>query len=427
MEEKTPVTAQSEQYAESQGTFDERWDRYCRLRDTACQMVIFGALENQALPFSRSPLRQSQPDEGAAVSVSEAADPFNSLLRDVWWVCCDADMASAADCVAVEPAATTSGAGGGEDSTNGQSASDRSFSQSDACGREAPCQPEHAGNCEGESAPSAVVHPGAAWRLDASHGVAPAPHRPKLTGTARKEFSADSDTPVLSYRVDERAEALSPPHFATTDAAATAAPLFPLEDAYRQLRDHLFPVSDERPQAVAWLGAAGVEDGASVLVALAKALAERGSANRVLLIDADFEMFALSRRFKRPGSAGLGDVVAGKRPWRQTVLPSALAQIDILPCGSLCDRPLATLNGAYWLRLLAELKDAYRYILIDAGTPDQPSLAPLLQVVDSTYMLVEFDRTSRADVAATVGQLRRWGVANLATVMVGLPANELVA
>lgn len=405
-----------------QGTFDERWDRYCRLRDTACQVLIYGQFDSSALTAGAAAQRAANAP-GQNAGSETVSDGLVTSQADRWLISCEADMAAAVECTAaidniprpaapmvpppatVEDSATTTA----KDSQPAQATEDKAASD------------------QAVEKPADAATSGPSWRLDASHQAAPAPHRPKLAFGAPQPVADEPKANTWSYRVDAGAEAISPPHFATAGVATGGTPLYPIEDAYRQLRDKLFPSNHEQPLALAWLGAQSVEESASVVTALAKALAERGPANRVLLIDADFEAFSLSRRFKRPGSAGLGDVVAGKRPWRNVVLPTALAQIDILPCGSLCDRPLATLNGAYWTRLFEELKESYRYILIDAGTADQPGLAPLLQVVDATYMLVEFDRTTRAEVAASVAQLRRWGVANLATVMVGIPANELVA
>ncbi len=441
MEDQSPVTERSEPHQGGQGTFDERWDRYCRLRDTACQLIIYGELESPVSPAIPSPLQAGDADlsrstpPGPARSDDQGDGSIGPPGTD-WWVCCEADMAMEVECVGAAADSACAMPGPGDHAHPAQATSGHEGAQATASGAAAApaAQPEggaddvaSSGRAAGETAQRETAPPGGSWRLDAGHRATPAPHRPKLAVGAAWQSSGGPAGVDVSYRIDAAAESLSPPHFATADASLRGAPLFPLDDAYRHLRERLFPDLDDRPQVVAWLGTQGVDDGASILTALAKALAERGAPDRVLLVDADFEMFSLSRRFRRPGSAGLGDVVAGKRPWRQTILPTALAQIDILPCGSLCDRPLATLNGAYWSRLFAQWKEAYRYVLIDAGTAEQSGLAPLLQAVDATYMLVEFDRTTRSEAAATVEQLRRWGVANLATVMVGIPANELVA
>lgn len=417
MEEPSPVAKHTEQSQKDLGTFDERWDRYCRLRDTACQLFIYGQFDSSALTPAPAAQRATNAP-GQVVGGEEVSDGLVAPQADRWLISCEADMAAAVECTAAidnipRPAAPT--------------ASPPAAEATVAESQPVPATEDKAANDVAADKPADAATAGTSWRLDASHQAAPAPHRPKLAFGTPQPVAGEPAAHAWSYRVDAGPEAISAPHFTTAGVASGGTPLYPIEDAYRQLRDRLFPSNNERPQALAWLGAQSVEESASVVTALAKALAERGPANRVLLVDADFEAFSLSRRFKRPGSAGLGDVVAGKRPWRNVVLPTALAQIDILPCGSLCDRPLATLNGAYWTRLLEELKESYRFILIDAGTADQPGLAPLLQVVDATYMLVEFDRTTRAEVAASVAQLRRWGVANLATVMVGIPANELVA
>jgi len=410
------VAKHTEPSQKEPGTFDERWDRYCRLRDTACQMLIYGQFDSSTLAAAPVAKHVGVPEDVA--SGGELAAGLVAPQADRWLVSCEADMASDVACTTAIDNIPRPVAAAVERPEPAKSSPEASAGVEESAHVTEDAAPE-------KTADDATS--GTAWRLDASHASAPAPHRPKANFGAPQNTAGEPAAHTWSYRVDTGAEAIAPPHFATAGMVTGGTPLYPIEDAYRQLRDRLFAANEDRPLALAWVGAPSVEDAASVVTALAKALAERGPSNRVLLVDADFEAFSLSRRFKRPGSAGLGDVVAGKRPWRNVVLPTALAQIDILPCGSLCDRPLATLNGAYWTRLLEELKETYRFILIDAGTADQPGLASLLQVVDATYMLVEFDRTTRAEVADTVAQLRQWGVANLATVMVGIPANELVA
>ena len=395
------------------------WDRYCRLRETFLSVVIHASVESltarQSSPQLRADAGHTFPkplgkiwDRGAGRPQEPSPTSPEVILaiepQPCWVFSADVDMAIAA--VVVPP----------------------------------------------ETAPPELSLPSPTFRVDDAHAEVAPPHRTTPVAAADKPqvvesvndgtnqpstdtsdtavataSAASTQTPGKDHYLDGAVRSLPGPHFASrVSAGIRGGALFPIDDVYRNLRDHIMPHEAAGPLALAWMGAQALEDGASLLTGLAASLAERGDDCQVLLVDADFQVFSLSRRFRRPGSPGLGDVVAGKKTWLEAVLPTALAQIDVLPCGSLCDQQLAMLASGYWQRLLAEWKARYQYIVIDAGTPDQPSLASLLQAVDSTYVVVEYDRTSRPAMASAVDQLRRWGAANLATVMVGVPDMEYV-
>ncbi len=456
---KTPVATPTDGERKPSDGPDQRWERYCRLRETSLSIMVHGNFEAAPAVGAQPALRL---DAGMAslkpggphwLNAPAARAAGDSVLPEPdldWRFSSEVDMtidvvfplpvaeSAPPEPVPVErePAETSQGEVAPIGTADGKTSSRAKTA-------EAISIPTAAGPAESKSAlkfrvdqaakSSQAAGPhlagGAAQGTKATSTdsqVNPTAGAPAVDTLRLLAVSAGNDSDEKVHRVDAQAEPLAGPHF-LNPVIATGGALFPIDDAYRQLRDYILPHTPDGSTALAWLGAQPLEDGASLLTALAAALAERGPGNQVLLVDADFQLFSLSRRFRRPGSAGLGDIIAGKKPWRDAVLPTALAQIDVLPCGSLCDPQLATLTSGYWQRLLSEWKSSYRYIVIDAGSPEQPNLAAMLQAVDATYLVVEYDRTSRQGLTAAVDQLRRWGAVNLASVMVGVPAAEYVA
>jgi tyrosine-protein kinase Etk/Wzc len=109
---------------------------------------------------------------------------------------------------------------------------------------------------------------------------------------------------------------------------------------------------------------------------LAAVVAQSGQ--RVLLIDADMRKGYLHRVFGLQPQAGLSELLTGRSKLRETIVPSGIAQLDIISCGQSAPNPSELLMHANFSRLLDEVGGLYDLVIID--TP------PILAVTDAALV-----------------------------------------
>lgn len=109
---------------------------------------------------------------------------------------------------------------------------------------------------------------------------------------------------------------------------------------------------------------------------LAAVVAQSGQ--RVLLIDADMRKGYLHRVFGLQPQAGLSELLTGRSKLREAIVPSGIAQLDIISCGQSAPNPSELLMHANFSRLLDEVGGLYDLVIID--TP------PILAVTDAALV-----------------------------------------
>jgi succinoglycan biosynthesis transport protein ExoP len=86
----------------------------------------------------------------------------------------------------------------------------------------------------------------------------------------------------------------------------------------------------------------------------------------------------------------------------------APGNLDVIPCGLPPERPAELLEAPALARLLEELRERYDVVIVDTP-PVLPVADPLIvaRVVDGVVIVPRVGRTTRGQLARTVGLLRR--------------------
>lgn len=150
-------------------------------------------------------------------------------------------------------------------------------------------------------------------------------------------------------------------------------------------------------------------EGKSLTVhALALALALLGK--RVLVIDADMRRPVQHRLFRLTPGHGISEVLTGQAQVRDVILDSGVAGVALLPCGAVPPNPAELLSTRALDTLLANVRDDYDTLLIDAppilGLDDTPLLAAKAQ---ASLLVVEWGRNHHGGLRTAVDRLRRSG------------------
>ena len=103
---------------------------------------------------------------------------------------------------------------------------------------------------------------------------------------------------------------------------------------------------------------------------------------KVLLIDCDLRKPSIHKKFKLSNIKGLSEVILGREKLLETI-QAYNATLDILTSGKIPPNPSEMLGSENMKRLLAELKEHYAYIILDAP--------PVLAVTDAQILGTKAD------------------------------------
>src|SRR5450756_765636 len=138
-------------------------------------------------------------------------------------------------------------------------------------------------------------------------------------------------------------------------------------------------------------------DGKSVTaINTAGALALK-SEGQVLLLDADLRKATIHMQLGLPQSPGLADVLAGAcTPEEALVRTKELPNLYVVSSGTPPANPVELLDSARWRTLCAELRDVFRYVIIDSPPVGTVADYELIQAVcDGVILVMRPDFTNR--------------------------------
>jgi len=168
-----------------------------------------------------------------------------------------------------------------------------------------------------------------------------------------------------------------------------------LKDHYEALTEQLLlhhAGSAEVPRTLAIMGCYRGEGTSTVAANLATMLAQHGGGN-ILIIDADISHPSVHQIFKTRLSPGLADILANGKSNGDTILPSPVHNLHILPAGFKNINLSEMLNSNEFTKLLNSLKGRYSLVLIDMQAISETSSAiRLASLCDGVILVVEAER-----------------------------------
>jgi Mrp family chromosome partitioning ATPase len=175
---------------------------------------------------------------------------------------------------------------------------------------------------------------------------------------------------------------------------------------YRQVKDEIRRQFDEAgPRVLAFAASAPVAGTTTVLLNVAVALTQDSAPPpRVLAVDANFARPGLARKLGAAETPGLGEVLGQTVPLAWAVQPTPVPTLHALPAGT------PTEATADLPRLLAQLRQWFDWVLVDAGVWGETAVGPAADAVYLVTRQADIDRPEfaalRGHVAAGGGTLR---------------------
>jgi succinoglycan biosynthesis transport protein ExoP len=183
------------------------------------------------------------------------------------------------------------------------------------------------------------------------------------------------------------------------------APLSQFSEAVRAMRIGLHLSGSDRLAKVILITSPLPAEGKST-AAMLLAASSATSGHSTVLLDCDLRQQSISRVFEKK-QAGLSELLRGTAELRDVIDIDPITDTCVIPAGSIVPNPADLLMSQRMYDLIAQLRNQYDYIVIDA--------APLLAVVDALalatmadkiLLIVEWSRTPRACVSEAFRVLR---------------------
>lgn len=180
-------------------------------------------------------------------------------------------------------------------------------------------------------------------------------------------------------------------------------------EIYRVARTSLMIASRQGDVKTIMMTSAQPGDGKSTSISnLAISLAQAGK--RVLIIDADMRRPMISKLFGVESGQGLSDCLGGVAEMSETVRPTEVAGLDLLPNGSSTAEPAELLESGRLHLLLQHASRAYDFVLIDAppvlAVTDPAIIAPCVDVVLLTVRIVKNGRRAVEDAVRLLSDIQ---------------------
>lgn len=153
-------------------------------------------------------------------------------------------------------------------------------------------------------------------------------------------------------------------------------------ETYRQIRTNLqFVNVDDPPRILVVTSAVPGEGKTTTAINLALVLAESGQ--RVVLLEADMRRPRVTNYMRLIEGTGLTNVLAGTADLADVLQPYRDGKLSVIASGPNPPNPSELLGSAHMNSVLANLRESYDYVVIDAP--------PLLPVTDAAVLAVQAD------------------------------------
>jgi capsular exopolysaccharide synthesis family protein len=180
------------------------------------------------------------------------------------------------------------------------------------------------------------------------------------------------------------------------------SPLLPFEkgqwrpsEQYRTLRTKLSH-HPKQPRLIV-ISSPESGDGKSVTAINTAAVLALKSEGQVLLLDADLRKATIHAQLGLPQSPGLAELLAGACTREEAMVGTReFPNLYVMSSGTPPANPVELLDSARWRTLCAELRDAFRYVIIDSPPVGTVADYELIQAVcDGVILVMRPDFTNR--------------------------------
>ena len=191
-------------------------------------------------------------------------------------------------------------------------------------------------------------------------------------------------------------------------------------EAFRRVRTSLYFSTNGQDKKVIQVTSPDPSDGKTTLSTnLSVSIAQSGK--KVLLIDADFRRPKVHRIFGIKSDVGISQVITNEAELSACIKPTAVENLDLLPCGARPHNPAELLSSKRFRDLLAELREMYDFVIVDTppvlAVTDPAAVAPC---VDGVFVAIRLSKSGKPNANRAIEQLKAVGGNVLGVVVNGV-------
>jgi len=195
----------------------------------------------------------------------------------------------------------------------------------------------------------------------------------------------------------------------------------PVAEAYRSIRTSL-DLGDARSAKTILIASPAPGDGKSTTAGnLAIAFAQAG--DRTLLLDCNLREPVQHMIFEGDGAVGMSTVMPGETKLRDSILPTRVPNLYLLPCGPVPRNPSEMLASDRFKHLLRTLCKAFDRIVIDSPSLEEATDGRILAAAaDVTVLILRMNQSMRRSGALALAGLNEVGANVLGVVANDVPS-----
>jgi polysaccharide biosynthesis transport protein len=196
-----------------------------------------------------------------------------------------------------------------------------------------------------------------------------------------------------------------------------AKPSSMVSEAVRNLRTSILMTNPNQVKQVIMLTSSVPKEGKTIL-SFALAQNMLGLGKRILLIEADIRRCTHSVEIDRNNTVALLDLMVADKKWKEVNLYVEELGFDILTATRSNENAADLFASERFSKLLTELREYYDYIIIDSppvlAVPDARLIGT---ITDANIYVVEWNKTTRAEVVQGLEMLTNIGVNTIGLVL----------
>ncbi|WP_058301188.1 CpsD/CapB family tyrosine-protein kinase [Gorillibacterium timonense] len=170
-------------------------------------------------------------------------------------------------------------------------------------------------------------------------------------------------------------------------------PAAKVSEQYRSIRANIrLLFENQKMKSLLVTSPAGGEGKTTTVTNLAVSMAYKGS--RVLVVDANVRKPSVTAMFQLERTAGLTDVLAGRKDLKDAVYPTEIGELDVMPAGTYGSEAHNLMDNGALAVIMQALNSHYDIVLVDApavlGAFEVKALA---NCCDAVLLVLEHGRT----------------------------------
>lgn len=192
---------------------------------------------------------------------------------------------------------------------------------------------------------------------------------------------------------------------ASLDIITHVAPKSSFAEGIKTLRTNLMFMAADEPPKLLLVTSPGPGEG-KTLISSNMAIAMAQSGLKTLIVDNDLRRPRVHKALGLKNAKGVSEIAIGEATLEETLLPSGIENLWVLPAGDIPPNPTELMHTARFEKLIEELSQKFDRVIMDSPPIGAVADALILsRFVDAVLLVVKYGTTRRETFRRSIDQL----------------------